>query len=107
MVNKINNYKNIHRSYRDRRVESHLNTYKPLGISDVYYCLKGQIYKGTKSGKGHNSLIKGPWPTSLPLYPSISIIEFIPEKFANIQIWASCLRILLKCIKSVSAQVCA
>ena len=25
--------------YRDRRVERHSNMFKPLGISDVYYCL--------------------------------------------------------------------
>ena len=25
--------------YRDRRVERHYNVFKPLGISDVYYCL--------------------------------------------------------------------
>ena len=26
-------------TYRDIRVERHSNMYKPLGISDVYYCL--------------------------------------------------------------------
>ena len=26
-------------TYRDRRVERHSDIYKPLGISDAYYCL--------------------------------------------------------------------
>ena len=39
--------------YRDRRIERHSIIYKPLGISDVYYCLVIQgdefEFKGTKS----------------------------------------------------------
>ena len=27
------------KKYGDKRVERHSNIYKPLGISDVYYCL--------------------------------------------------------------------
>ena len=42
--------------YRDRWLERHSNKYKPLGISDVYYCLviSGDEFefKGNKSERG-------------------------------------------------------
>ena len=52
--------------YRDRRVERHSNMYKPLAISNVYYCLiilgDEVEFKGTKSERESvaNRLINAP-----------------------------------------------